>query len=374
MVQGGARRLGCRLALLGAGLLVLAAVAPGVDALTPVRGEALTADDLFAALHPVELRRYLANGSAWWPAFPQFNVGIGDQAPGLRFYLVQPFERVGDGQPGRLEFTLLLYDDPAAAAEDFRGRLAAQSDGGGTPVSGPALGERVRYFQRQSRQFEKLPFESTVRVQFRQFVSRVTVFSPTAYETPQVLAGYAARVIDRAGALVSGQLRGAALPQALAALMPPAAVASRIGPVLGSAVVPVEAWAVADTSGDPVKTQARIRRGGVDALGFRRYGLAADRAQVVETTLFVFASRAAAASWVSSFVREASREGALTPGAVGRDAAFTAYGGNFYELQFAAGRYVGDVSCFAPFGRTSPACEPAVRALAEAWYAVLAGR
>jgi len=361
---------GCVLLIVG--LLALGAAAPTAGA--PASGGTVpTADDLFAVLHPSALQSSFADPTRWWPAFPQFNVGVGDRAPGLRFYVVQPFERVGSRQPGRAEFTLLLYESPAAAAADFRGRLAVQNDAGGVPTSGPALGERSRYFRRQSSQFPKLPYEATVRVQARQFVLRATAYSPAAYETPLVLARQAGVILERVFALTSGQLRAAAIPKSIADLLPPAAAAARVGPVLGTAVLPIEAWAVADTSGNPLAARARIRQGGVGELGFRRYALAVDRSQVVETTLFPFASPAAAAAWVQTFIREASREGALEPGAVGSDAAFTAYGGSFYELQFAAGRFVGDVSCFAPFGDTSPACQQAVRSLAEAWYTVLAG-
>jgi len=64
---------------------------------------------------------------------------------------------------------------------------------------------------------------------------------------------------------------------------------------------------------------------------------------------------------------------ALDPGATGDVSAFTSYDGRFYELQFAQGRRVGDVSCFAPFGRPAQACEAATRLLAERWYAALGG-
>ncbi len=42
-------------------------------------------------------------------------------------------------------------------------------------------------------------------------------------------------------------------------------------------------------------------------------------------------------------------------------------------LRFATGVFVGDVSCYAPYGETSAACEGPVRQLAEAWFAALPG-
>lgn len=62
---------------------------------------------------------------------------------------------------------------------------------------------------------------------------------------------------------------------------------------------------------------------------------------------------------------------ALTAGKTGALSGFTSYDGSMYELQFAKGRFAGDVACFAPFGETSEACEEPVRLLAEHWYAEL---
>jgi len=89
---------------------------------------------------------------------------------------------------------------------------------------------------------------------------------------------------------------------------------------------------------------------------------------VVEATVYEMTDAAAAEAWVTSFVQDATDAGPLDVGATGDVSAFTSYGGEFYELQFAAGAIVGDVVCFAPFGTTSTACEEPVRAFAEQWY------
>jgi hypothetical protein len=61
----------------------------------------------------------------------------------------------------------------------------------------------------------------------------------------------------------------------------------------------------------------------------------------------------------------------LDPGETGNDSAFR-YEFTNYELQFVAGRFVGDVFCWAPFvAGPSKACETAARGLAEQWYAEL---
>jgi hypothetical protein len=58
----------------------------------------------------------------------------------------------------------------------------------------------------------------------------------------------------------------------------------------------------------------------------------------------------------------------LPAGTTGAHAAFR-YSYGSYELQFVAGRRVGDVFCWAPFtSGASAACEEASRSLAQAWY------
>ena len=62
----------------------------------------------------------------------------------------------------------------------------------------------------------------------------------------------------------------------------------------------------------------------------------------------------------------------LDAGNTGPHAAYR-HGRDNYELRFAAGRYVADVFCYAPFIQNpSTACEDVVRTLAERWYSQLA--
>jgi len=93
---------------------------------------------------------------------------------------------------------------------------------------------------------------------------------------------------------------------------------------------------------------------------------------VIETTLFTFPSAASATGWSQPFGSGVqSATGSLDRGRTGPHAAFR-QGRDNYELRFAIGRYVGDVFCYAPFVTTpSPACEAAVRSLAERWHAQL---
>jgi len=145
-----------------------------------------------------------------------------------------------------------------------------------------------------------------------------------------------------------------------------------VGPIVGAVIVPAESWALADNSGTPNAVARTLHALGADSLGFGRALLPADPNQVVEATLFPFRDAGAASSWVKSFMSGVGTTG-LRAGATGTQSAYTSNGGKFYELQFAAGRFVGDLSCFAPYGTTTSACEAPVRQLAGAWYAALSG-
>jgi len=357
-------------------IMVLVAGMAGAQTSPPRSPGALTPDDLLAVLDWKVLQE-LAGGPQWWPHFPQFNVGIGDRAPGLRFYVVQSLTRVGGPQPERLETTALLYERPSAASGDFAGRLLTQNDKGMSEVRGPSVGDASRYFTRSGS--GDLRYETTLRFTAGPFVSRVSIVSATDGTS----AGQAARVARlreigaaierRLRSLQDGRLRAAPIPARIAEMLPPRSVTDRVGPLYGTAVLPPHAWALADTSGDPQGMLAALQRGGVDDLTLRRYGLRANPTHVVEVTYMFFATPEHAAQWVSAFIAEAKRRPALERGKTGGTSAFTRYPDGEYELQFAKGQAVGDVFCLAPFGTTTSVCEQAVRDLAEGWYAALPG-
>src|SRR5262249_42561783 len=133
-----------------------------------------------------------------------------------------------------------------------------------------------------------------------------------------------------------------------------------------------EAWATVDRDASSVQIRDTLANRGAKIL-FRRYLRQGSPTDVIETTLFTFGSRGEASTWFRPFgtgVRGGTS--ALRPGRPGPLSAYR-HGRDNYELRFAAGRYVGDVFCYAPFVQDpSPACEDAVRAVAERWYAQLA--
>jgi hypothetical protein len=184
--------------------------------------------------------------------------------------------------------------------------------------------------------------------------------------------GQLAAPIDRAlQLLVAGKLRAPAIPAGQLAHLPAAALAP--GPVLGTASVPAEAWAMVVHKGSPRAIRASLVSNGDATIPFRRYLRRGSHTDVIEVTLFSFPSTGAARSWFAPFAAGVRRHpaDALDAGATGKLSAFRFQLDN-YELQFVAGRHVADVFCWAPFvADASTACEDATRTLAERWYGQL---
>lgn len=323
---------------------------------------------LAAALSPDDVEERFFGPEQWWPELPQFNVGIGDEAPGLQFYVVQGYQQVGALSRSRVESALILYEDEEAAKADFSGRLLTENDAGGEPATGANVGDESRYFLREGSR-EDTPYETTLRFRVGRLTGRISAFHELGYEAESTLTAWAEPVVRRSRQLLAGKLTARALPEAVAEAMP-ASPPPAIGPLMGEAAVPIESWALVDTSGDPERTRDNLSSLGADTLGFRRYALAADPSNVVETTLFTFADSDNAAEWVSGFLEMAAGLDTLDAGETGPLSAFVSYG-DAYELQFAAGNLVADVFCTSPFGDISPACEQAARDLAESWYGSL---
>ena len=328
----------------------------------------LTQEDLAAAvLRPSDARSLFPEGAKWWPSLPEFNSASLDPAPGKRFWVAQNYQLVDGGrlEGPNVQAPLTLYVSPAAAARDFAGSWKTR-DASGKRISGPAVGDESRYFTRPAD--GKLT-ETTLRFRVGSVVGRISALDTHPWPTSD-LALDAAPVLARIQALLEGRLRGATLPNRLALLLPPPSFSDLPG--VASAVVPAEAWAVVDTSGKVEAVRDFLRSNGAGSLALRRYDLLAPAGQVIETTLFPFDTPRAAETWQRGFARQAQTAGLLDPGNTGLLSAFSSFKGGIYELQFAQGRYVADISCFAPFSKkASPACESRVRTLSNIWRMIL---
>lgn len=375
---------------------VSAGAQPGGGSPPAANVASITPEQLLAtALSPSDLQGLFPSDQPWWSGFPGLNVPPlrlqGGQGPGVRFYVTQEYTRL-DQPNAVLEQSVAIENDSASAAADFASLLNT-TDAGGTIAPGPALGDAQRYYTRMDSDparagLPDVTNESTVRVQVGPVIARLSLIESSGFETPDALARDAAPLVAKITKLLAGQLSAPAIDAGLLAALPPAV--DGVGPVLGTAVLPPEAWVVADlddpNSTDPVaeakKDDATLRAGGVTQLVVRSYVLAAALDNTIDVTLFPFKDATSAASLVGEYAGQVTSNPSwsqLDAGQTGSASVFALLDGGYYDLEFANGSYAADISCSAPFDSTllSPSCETAVRQVAEAWYAslsALAGR
>lgn len=350
-------------------VLAVALLVPTLAA--AVEPAALTAEDLLAAVPgPAEVPGVFTVPSDWWAWFPEFVSGTANVRPlrGERSYLVQVFSNCNDLARESLEVTVALFQSPKDAHRAFVD-LGGFSALGATAVKGPALGDESRYFLRSGA-----ISDTTLRYRVGPITGRVSITSAGAPVGVEAVSKYGEALVERLRAVLEGRLAAANLPADFAQLMPPAAVVAEVGPVLGSAVVPVEARALQEDPARLLQTLDTLRAGGVDRLYFRRYAVSAVPGHVVQATLLPFRDGEAAARWVRQAIKEVQQSGVwFDAGDTGILRVFTCNpAGTVYELQFSKGRLVGDVAAYdASGGPANPAVIPIVRKLAELWWASL---
>jgi hypothetical protein len=231
----------------------------------------------------------------------------------------------------------------------------------------PAVGQQHAYY------VATLPDRSrATRFYFTRGTVAVGIQASGAWSREKI-AKLARPIDDRLQQLLAGKLTAPSIPAAQLARLPHAGAAP--GRVLGTALIPAESWAAIVRKGNKLRLRDSLVATGNRQLLFRRYLRDGSRTEVLETTLFAFPSAGAAGAFVAPFRAgvQRSEKTRLDPGSTGGRSAFR-YEFTNYELQFAAGRFVGDVFCWAPFqAEPSKACEDAARQLAERWYSQLAG-
>ncbi len=359
------------------GLPISAIVAALVVALTlptwaaAVDPTALTPEDLLAAVpSPSEVPAVFTAPGDWWAWFPQFIAGAANVSPlrGERFYLVQAFSHCNDPERESLKVTVDLFRTPKDAHRAFVD-LGGLSALGATVVKGPALGDESRYFLRS-----ETISDTTLRYRVGPITGRVSITSAGAPVGVEAVSKYAEVLVERLRAVLEGKLAAANLPADFAQLMPPPAVVTEVGPLLGSAVVSAEARALQEDRARLLQTRDTLRAGGVEKLYFRRYAVSALPGHVVQAALLQFRDGEAAARWVRANIKEVQRSGLwLDAGDTGILRVFSRNpAGTVYELQFTKGRLVGDVVAHeAAGGPANPAVIPTLRRLAELWWASL---
>jgi len=337
-------------------VLLLAAGSAGATRLPPTP---LTAEALLAADVPAHTVQQVA-GRNWWPEPPAFDTVVFQSDPQPKLTTGVTFEQLG----GNSTLTATLY---AFRSSEQSTKFLLYAELVGPPVDeqNPVVGERRAYYR------TTLPGGApATRLYFTRGRVGVSIeVNGEGWSAAKI--GSIARPSDTGiEGLLSGSLRPPAIGTEDLARMPSAGAVP--GPLLGTAAISVEAWATVDRDDAPAKVRGDLANRGAKLL-FRRYLRHGSPTDVIETTLFTFPKAASASGWFAPFgAGVTGGSGSLEPGRTGPHSAYR-QGRDNYELRFAAGRYVGDVFCYAPFVTDpSPACEAAVRTLAERWYAQLA--
>jgi len=301
-------------------------------------------------------------GPTFWPELPAFNTIVDQEDPQPLSAVSQTYDDIAGSKTTIL--TRLYSFASADIALQFLQSSAIVTER--LDQEAPAVGDQHFFYT------TTLP---DGRIATRFFFIRgpvgATVQINGANWTRPKVARLAGPIDERIKQLLSGHLRAAAVPEAQLARLPESGAAP--GPVLGTASVPAEAWATIVHKGSPRTIRDTLVRNGNATFPFRRYLRKGSATDVVETTVFVFKTAAAAQAWFAPFAAGVGKHPAdrLDPGATGDRSAFRYELENF-ELQFVAGRYVADVFCWSPYVSTaSPQCEGATRTLAESWYAQL---
>jgi hypothetical protein len=339
-------------------LLVLS-LATGTAGAVPAAVPVPSAEALLAADVPWSTVQQVA-GKGWWPEAPSFDTVVYQDDPMPAAAVTQTFVDTRGG--GEIRTSLYAYP----GARDSSVYLSnATLVGDVIDRDRPAVGQEHAYY------VATLPDRSrATRFSFTRGPVAVAVQASGAWSRERI-AKLARPIDERLQQLLAGKLAAPTIPAAQLARLPRAGAAP--GRVLGTALIPAESWAAIVRKGNKLRLRDSLVVSGNRTLLFRRYLRDGSRTEVLETTLFAFPNAGAAGAFVAPFRAgvQRSEKTRLDPGSTGGRSAFR-YEFTNYELQFAAGRFVGDVFCWAPFqAEPSKACEDAARQLAERWYAQL---
>jgi hypothetical protein len=329
-----------------------AAVKPGTKAVPRFSSDALLAADVpWATVQAVA-------GKSFWPELPAFNSIIDEEDPQPLTAVAQTYSDVGGS--ARVITRLYAYASPAIALEYLQSAAIVV---GNIDQEAPAIGDNHFYYVTTLTSGEP-----STRLYFTRGQIGAEIRVDGQLWSRDKIARLANPLNDRLGQLLDGSLRAPSVPEVQLVKLPQGRDAP--GPVLGTASVPAESWALVVHNGSPRALRARLAAGGNTTFPFRRYLRQGSRTDAIEVALFTFPSTAAAQSWAAPFMAgvKAHPADALDAGATGSSSAFRLQLEN-YELQFVKGKVVADVFCYAPFtSKVSESCEAATRKLAEAWY------
>lgn len=347
--------------LLGAGFLasLLAASAWAQPAPSPEQ-------ILAATIHADDLVKVDPGG--WWDDVPEFNdeLDASGGADTTTFVMTHTFGRPDDA-PAEVATGIRVYAKPAAAADAFDASLAGDKQDYGEVIDGPKEGDQSRYLH----QAADSQHEGGVALRFRfgRYLVRIDVGGDASTMAPDRLAALGKTVIDRLGQIDVGKFAAPALPDLVKALPP---VDDSFGPIMGTATFAPQSWAwIWSSQNSALVVSGRLRAllagdARSEPPVMRRYGVSALPNNIAEVAVMPFRSAETASRYLSETKREDARRSAITDNEGDVDVSPPIPDVSpAYRADVRSGRYIAEVTCFAPFAPTSSGCEKAVKDLAE---------
>src|SRR4051794_38039541 len=208
--------------------LLLLALATGSAGAAPAAAPP-TAEALLAADVPWATVQQVA-GKSWWPEPPSFDTVVFQDAPMPAAAVTQTFVDTSGG--GRITTSLYAYRSPGDSAVFLSNATLV---GDVIDRERPGVGEERGYY------VATLPDRSrATRLYFIRGPVAVAIQASGTWSRERV-AQLARPIDDRVQALLAGKLRAPAIPAAQLARLPVGGASARR--VLGTALIPAEAWA-----------------------------------------------------------------------------------------------------------------------------------
>jgi len=320
--------------------------------------------DLYAAGPTVSDVRALFGDNNWWQGPPSFEVRPLDAASinaTERFSVSQRFIRIGTAEEFFVHYT--LYDKVTSATTvmtDLKNAFSAS-----TPVQ--KVGDDTLYLSGPGG--GGAPYIGRTIFRLGQVLVQVSWARKDGPATVNQLQKNGATVLAGLKKVVDGKVR-VIPPKADPKLLPNPGLDITY---LGSAQLPVEAWAVMDRSAVPGTLVDAMHQLGINDFAYGDYALNNDTHMEVRTALFTFPSPVAATQWVTLV-------GPGKPDASGIDWAYRPMSGSMegageYVYYLTSGTHGVMMICAPTISgeAASRACEKPMERVAIGWLAALGG-
>ena len=267
--------------------LLALTIATAAPAATTAGTPRFTGEALLAANVPWATVQQVA-GKSFWPELPAFNTTIDEEEPQPLAAVSQVFDDI----KGKTTITTRLYAYPSPEISlEFLQSAAIVP--GSIDQDSPAVGDQHFYYVTS--------LTSGVHSTRLYFVHKqigVEIQVDGALWSRSKIAALADPIDQRLGQLLAGTLKAPPIPAAQLAHLPTRGLP---GPVLGTAIVPAEAWANMSHNGSTSAIRSKLVATGNATFPFRRYLRQGSRTDVVEVALLTFPTAAAALAWNQPF-------------------------------------------------------------------------